>query len=187
MSKSETLIVNLFSGPGTGKSTTAAGVFYKLKSAGVNCEYVQEYAKDKTWEDNAFTLGCQPYITSKQLYRQHRLLNKVDVVITDSPLLNGLIYKGHYTGEHFDNWLVETFNQFENLNIFLERNLDKHPYNPKGRSQTLEESIAIDYKAQMLLEKYHLEYKTVPVDEYAVDKISELIKICLAQKLMLEI
>lgn len=45
-----TLIVNLVAGPGTGKSTTMAGVFYKLKSLGIDCEMVTEFAKELVWE-----------------------------------------------------------------------------------------------------------------------------------------
>ena len=45
------IVVNLFAGPGSGKSTTCAGVFAKLKLAGVNCEMALEYAKDKVWEE----------------------------------------------------------------------------------------------------------------------------------------
>ena len=45
-----TKIVNLYGGPGTGKSTTAAALFAEMKIRGVNCEYIQEYAKDKAWE-----------------------------------------------------------------------------------------------------------------------------------------
>ena len=102
-----TKIINLYGGPGTGKSTHAAGLFYRMKQKSINCEYVQEYAKDKTWEDNAFTLKCQPYITAKQIFRQHRLLGKVDYIITDSPILNGLVYPGFYTDNGFDKWLLE--------------------------------------------------------------------------------
>jgi hypothetical protein len=40
-----TVVVNLFGGPGTGKSTTASGVFYHLKRDNRNVELVQEYAK----------------------------------------------------------------------------------------------------------------------------------------------
>ena len=47
-----TLIVNFFGPPGSGKSTAAAYVFSKLKMAGVNAEIVTEYAKDKVWEEN---------------------------------------------------------------------------------------------------------------------------------------
>ena len=47
-----TLIVNLMGGPGTGKSTHAGGTFYRMKRSGINCEYIQEYAKDKTWSED---------------------------------------------------------------------------------------------------------------------------------------
>ena len=38
MKKKDTLIINLIGGPGSGKSTTAAGLFYKLKQMGIDCE-----------------------------------------------------------------------------------------------------------------------------------------------------
>lgn len=47
-----TLIVNLFGAPGTGKSTGAAYIFSKLKMAGVDAEYVTEFAKDKVWDNS---------------------------------------------------------------------------------------------------------------------------------------
>ena len=37
-----TLLVNLYAGPGAGKSTGAAYIFAKLKMAGIDCEYVSE-------------------------------------------------------------------------------------------------------------------------------------------------
>ena len=40
------IVVNLFAGPGSGKSTTCAGLFSKLKLAGIYCEMVLEYAKE---------------------------------------------------------------------------------------------------------------------------------------------
>ena len=42
------VVINLFGGPGCGKSTGAAYVFSKLKMLGVNAELTSEYAKDKT-------------------------------------------------------------------------------------------------------------------------------------------
>lgn len=41
----KTLLVNLFGGPGTGKSTTRAGLFNTLKLTGVNSEEVPEHAE----------------------------------------------------------------------------------------------------------------------------------------------
>lgn len=155
MIENKTLICNLFAGPGAGKSTVAAGLFARLKQGGFNAEYIQEYAKDKTWQGDEFSLGCQPYISAKQLWRQHRLLGKVDVAITDAPLLHGLIYPGHYTGENFEKWLVETFKQFNNLNIFLKRN-PKLTYSTSGRSQTLEQSQEIDIHMEQILAQHNI-------------------------------
>lgn len=39
----------MFGSPGSGKSTTAAGLFYKLKTSDYNVELVTEVAKDLVW------------------------------------------------------------------------------------------------------------------------------------------
>jgi len=58
----ETLIVNLFGGPGTGKSTLCADLFAKLKWRHTNCEMALEFAKDKVWEESFKVLDNQIYI-----------------------------------------------------------------------------------------------------------------------------
>lgn len=62
-----TMYVNLFGGPGAGKSTTAASLFAEMKKLGKNVELVTEVAKDFVWEERQKTLEIQPYITVKQL------------------------------------------------------------------------------------------------------------------------
>ena len=140
MSNNKTLYINFFAGPGAGKSTMAEGLFYRLKRRGINCEYIQEYAKDKTWSEDRQTLLCQPYVTGKQYYRNTRLLNKVDVAVTDSPIITGLLYQGTGCNKNWERWLLDAFNEFDNLNILLVRNTKDHPYNPKGRRQSEDES-----------------------------------------------
>jgi hypothetical protein len=143
---SETLIVNLYAGPGTGKSTCMAGVFCELKLRGVNYEMAPEFAKEKVWENSIETLDDQIYVFGKQLHTIRRLLGKVDIIITDSPLLFSIHY-GNKEHEAFKRLVVEVYRHYLNLDIFLER---RKKYNPAGRLQTEEEAIGIDSKIKDL-------------------------------------
>lgn len=159
----QTLIVNMFGGPGVGKSTNSSLLFGKLKNMGINAEYVHEYAKDLVWEGRDDALSFQPYVTAKQMWWQYRLLGKVDVIITDSPLLLGIVYGGKFTNSTFDKYVMECFHQFNNLNIVLSRNSQNHKWNPKGRKQNEEEAKTVDRKIQYLLDAYGIPWEAIPV------------------------
>ena len=73
-----TLVINLFGGPGVGKSTTASQLFANLKWSNINCELVREYAKDKVWENSLELLDNQLYVFAKQHHRQYILNEKVE-------------------------------------------------------------------------------------------------------------
>ena len=61
--------------------------------AGVNAELVTEFAKDKVWEESKAVFQNQQYIFGKQYFRLTRLEGKVDVVVTDSPILLSAYYE----------------------------------------------------------------------------------------------
>ena len=145
----KTLVVNLFAGPGAGKSTTAAGVFFELKTRGINCELAAEYAKDLCWEERTRTFDDQIYIFGKQYHRIFRLLGQVSVVITDSPLLLTPVYDAEKRPT-LKKLVLEEHNKMWTYNVFLKR---KKVFNPKGRNHNEEQSKDIDYAvADMLLE-----------------------------------
>jgi hypothetical protein len=158
-----TVVVNLFGGPGTGKSTTAALLFGKLKTAGVNAEMAHEYAKDLTWEDRQRAIRFQPYVAAKQMWRVHRLIGEVDVIVTDSPILFSLIYKGEGVTKSFDQFVLDTFNGWDTENFFLVRNREAHPFNPKGRYQDEDKSVELDHKIKAMLTYEEVPYVSVPV------------------------
>lgn len=145
-------VVNIFGGPGTGKSTTAAFLFHELKCAGKNVELVTEYAKDMVWEGRSNVLTDQLYMAAKQNRRLGRLVNSgLDLAITDSPLILGALYAPEGYFPSFEPFLVEVFNSYDNYNIYLQRQVT---YNPLGRNQTLEEAVEIDIANLRLLQKH---------------------------------
>lgn len=164
-----TIVVNLFGAPGAGKSTGAAYVFYCLKAAGINAELVTEFAKDKVWEKNEKVFINQAYIFGKQSYRQTRLLDEVDVIVTDSPLFLSIYYNNsEILGEDFNRVVYNVFESFNNMNYFVGRT---KPYNPKGRFQDETGSDNISRELANLLTDYNICYRTVDGDKIGYDII----------------
>lgn len=164
------ITINLFGGPGTGKSTISAGIFSLLKMHDVNTELITEFAKDLTWEERNKTLSNQYYIWGKQYHRMWRVKNKVDVIVTDSPLPLSIIYDND-APECFKETVLHSFNdEFDNMNYFLIR--DKE-FNPKGRNQTEKEAKKLDSMIPLLLHKYNVKFK-VKIGSY--ESINDITK-----------
>jgi nicotinamide riboside kinase len=169
--KRKTLVVNLIGGPGSGKSTCASGIFYQLKKMGVNCELALEFAKDKVWEESIKTLDDQFYIFGKQYHKLFRLNNKVDVIITDSPLIISLLYN-KTPSKYFNDFVIEQYNTFDNMLFFIDR---PETYQTEGRIQTESESKYIDGTIKKILKDNDICFDEVNCD-LAVDYIVQIIK-----------
>ena len=153
------LVINLFGVPGSGKSTGSAYIFSKLKMQGINAELVTEFAKDKVWENNTEVFKNQAYLFGKQSYRMSRCKDKVDVIVTDSPLPLSIFYNNDPAlTENFNKSVMDVFNSYSNINYLL---LRIKPYNPVGRHQTEEESNALRQPMVNLLNKYNIDYTEV--------------------------
>lgn len=162
------LIVNLLAGSGAGKSTNAARLYAYLKEAGVEVELVSEWVKDMVWEGRSQIFGCQDYIYGKQLWKQMRVADKVDVIVTDSPIILSALYDPKQR-KHFKANIFETFNEFNNLNFFLNR---VKPFNPNGRNEkTVEEAINNDNKLRKMLDENDIEYTVVDGSEEGCKEI----------------
>lgn len=171
----KTIIVNLFGGPGSGKSTTAAGLFHMLKINGVNCELVTEFAKHITWKEDFNTLKNQIYVFAKQHDRMFHLKDKVDVIITDSPIIMGLSYcNWDLMSRSFEQLVVDEFNRTDavNVNYFINRVKE---YNPSGRSQTEAEAKEKDVEIRTLLNTYNVPFDIIDGDEQAVESLFGII------------
>lgn len=168
-------VINIWGGPGIGKSTTAAGLYNLMKVRGHSVELVSEYAKDLTWERHWSALGNQLLILAHQDHRLRRLVGQVDWVITDSPLPTGIAYMG----DSWKPWLEEAtwaaFDQYANFNVLLQRN-KLNPYQMEGRNQSKEEAMKLDNVLDNLfdtagLEDDHQYSLELYADEEAVYKV----------------
>lgn len=171
-----TLIVNFLGGAGAGKSTQASGLFYRLKTEGYDCELINEYAKTCTWEKNWTALNNQFLVSAQQNYKQDMLIGQVDAVITDSPILLGLMYYNE-TDESvrkpFTELLVNLFKRNNNVVFYIER---QKKYNPNGRNQTEEEARLIDGKVLELLKNNDIPYTSIKGNPEGLEHLVSIVK-----------
>lgn len=163
------LVVNLYGAPGAGKSTGAAYVFSQLKMRGINAELVTEFAKDKVWEESKAVFQNQAYIFGKQYFRISRVQDKVDVVITDSPILLSPFYAHDpVLGEEFDRLVTKVSKSYDTMNVFINRT---KPYNGTGRFQTEAESDTLSSELREFLIEHEVICQNYTGDMKGYDKL----------------
>jgi hypothetical protein len=115
-------VINLWAGPGAGKSTTAAGLFFLMKLTGRRVELVTEYAKEVVYDQDPTRIKNQLLILAKQDERLRRLQGQVDYVITDSPLPATWVYaKPPFQDPWFHKTVNAVFRTYDNFNILVSR------------------------------------------------------------------
>lgn len=156
----KTVVVNLFAGPGAGKTTCAWEIASELKKCGIEAEYVSEYAKEFVWDGRTDildgSLEHQQMLFKEQSHRINRLLGKVDVVVTDSPTILGLLYLKEPNSD-FEARVLRDFNEHKNFNLFINRG---QAFQQAGRIHNAAESIAIDKRVQDFLQAHQIYYGT---------------------------
>jgi len=144
------LIVNLFAGPGAGKSTTAAGLFHELKRRGIRAELIGGYAKEWAWDERRIRGIDEMVIYGHQLERERRFYDKDMIVISDRPLELSAVYAQAYGTRQraaaiqaiidSDRELARELGAHF-LNVKLHR---QKSYDPVGRYEDLEQARTID-------------------------------------------
>jgi deoxyadenosine/deoxycytidine kinase len=176
-------IINIFGGPGIGKSSIAAGITYKLKKNHISCDQPYEFPKLLAWDDNHSAIQDQLYVLANQHRGIVKSYGKVDYIVLDSPILLSLTYRNYYKGteypsslygESFDKMVLDTFNQYHNINIVLDRADGVH--NNDERYQNLEESKELDVVIENSLIQNNIPFYKIKVNDDTVDAIMKLVK-----------
>ena len=171
--KKRTIVINAFGGPGAGKTTACLHIAAQLKKRGFSAEYVQEYAKELTWDKNFEMLDGSPehqkLIFAEQAKRLNRLVGKVDFVVTDAPLLLNSVYldPSYSKKQAYTKAVMERFQKYDNFCFVVGR--DTSYFETIGRTQSLEESIQKDNEIVQLLKDNQVYFKTYSHDE--LDKV----------------
>jgi len=170
------LHINLFGGPGSGKSRNRSRIFYKLKDKNYKVEEIVEYAKELTYEKNFIQLSDQVLLLGKQ-HHFHSVLNKeVDYIITDSPFIMGMLYikKELIYKKELEDLALKMFNLYNNLNIFIERT---NKYQEYGRTQTESQAKDKDKEIKEFLIKNNIPFITLKsgneISNYIIDYIND--------------
>jgi len=139
-------VINIYGGPGVGKSTTALHLVAELKKRGINADYVSEYAKELVYAKNLDKLDGsiqnQREIFHEQKSRLDITLAGAEVAVTDAPLPLNAVYLKEKSNSYIQD-VLKKYNEYKNFNIFIERDLST-PFETEGRIHNLKESIEKD-------------------------------------------
>ncbi len=159
------LRVCFYGPPGSGKSTLAAELFCHLKKKGINCELVNELAREWAYLNRPIVSCDQIYLFASQMNREDTLLsrNKVDVVITDSP-----VYLNAFYGILKDAKLMKGLQslaryfdlKYESVNFFCKLN-NNFDFNESGRFHNHEQSKKLE---EDMLEDIQTYFRTILMD-----------------------
>lgn len=174
-----TTVINLFGGPGIGKSSVAAILYGELKTRGFSVELCREYAKYWAYRKHNIGEYDQLYMLGKQSHYESFLYGNVDYIVTDSPVLLAGFYATWNWGlsasyiddaaKSFVNHSVD--NGITHWNFLLNRNV---PYDPVGRYESEAEAEKIDLGMEEYLRCADPDFYEVPIDS-AVYRVLKMI------------
>jgi hypothetical protein len=176
-----TKIINLFAGPGAGKSTIASGLFHELKKRHISCDAPYEFPKELAWNESNKEIKDQLYVIANQHRGIVRSYGIVDYIILDSPLLLSLAYRDNYTseypanlyGESFERMMLDIHNKYDNINIFLERPEKTHEN--EGRFHDEKRSFDLDKKIMLILKENNINFIKIKVNDQTINSILGLV------------
>lgn len=156
--------INLYSGPGASKSTSAAWLFSQLKIQHRKVELVQEVVKDWCYLGIKPSSFDQVFLLGAQSRKEEIVLrNGIELVVTDSPVFMSTCYAKKYgmlAWKELQAISLIFDSLYEPLDIFLSR--DGIQYNKEGRYQSEQEAIEMDNFILNELEQRGRKFHRIP-------------------------
>lgn len=160
------LVVNLYAGPSSGKSTLAGDIFTKLKRAGIQAEIPPEIAKLRSQRADFGFLADQLAVfgeTQHQLNMAKR--SGAEVAVVDSPLLLSLVYAPRPYLATFPALVREVFESLgPSLDYFLKRD-PKIAFSQVGRIHDESQSHQKDREILEMMQEQRLKIQMIDSSE----------------------
>ena len=175
-----TKVINLYGGPGTGKSTFSSLLYSTMKLKHMDVELVREYVKDWVWEGRTPSKWDQIYIAGKQTHKEAILYNKVKYIITDSPYMLGAFYEMKFTKQDTVLSALLRFRSFaENNDVKYVDVLLPRPekYQSKGRYQSKKQAIKLDEELREFLHNNVFDFVELPANLNQKQRINFVLKL----------
>lgn len=149
--------INLYGGPGAGKTTLAYYLAYRLKSAGFRAELIGEAAREFIYDRNpnatAIQLLDNQLLISGLQYERYKRLERhgIEIAVADSPFIMGLAYAKNLPEYH---GLGDAFLRIESalprpINVFVNRT--PGVYDKESRAQDEQQAMALDQSIRELI------------------------------------
>lgn len=172
------VVINFVGGPGSGKTALCCLLFAELKMRGLKVEYVPEFAKTLVWTQQFELLNNQHYVTMQQSDILKAVYGKVSVVVTDGPIVHGLYYNRHNSGNYCDiekveNLIIDKMKSFNNIYIHVTKG--DFPYEKCGRLESESQSTLIGEEMKTILHKLNLPYKCIVSGRDAITDILDYV------------
>ncbi len=151
------VVVNFFGGPGMGKTVAAADLFCKLKIAGIETNFVKEFAQECVIEGSSDALKDQVYVFGNTYHKLRCAAEHSTVAVTDSPILLSIIYQSELP-DSFSNLVLDMHRTFNNINVLLDVRNESWTHSMEGRIHSHAESVSKDRQIKSMLDKFEEPY-----------------------------
>lgn len=155
------LKINLYGGPGSGKSTLSTILFSELKLREKRVELVREYAKELVYQEKDMINLVEAdriYILAEQMRREAIHYGKIDYLITDSPVLIAAYYYRNRSAIDLAKGLLMAPDR--ELHFLIRRD-ETLPFEKYGRAHDEDAAKKIDQDMRDFLEKEGIKYHEI--------------------------
>ena len=137
------LVINIFGGPGSGKTTLASRLFYELKRRDIETANPEEHAKLALLAGQGWILDQQVILVGRAWETLQTLRDQVEVIIMDSPILLGCVYGQGREPASFHDLVADLHRRSDRINLMIRRDPNSG-YSTHGRRESADEAKVVD-------------------------------------------